>query len=63
MVQSVFMELTDGEDGVGGLGKKQEELERNIDKVCVQVSVSACVCMRACACVRARLSRALPTRL
>ncbi len=33
MVQSIFLELTDGEDGVSGLGKKQQELDRNIDKV------------------------------
>ena len=33
MVQSIFLELTDGEDGVSGLGKKKQELERNITKV------------------------------
>jgi len=33
MVQSVVLELTDGEDGVSGLGKKKSELDRNISKV------------------------------
>ena len=33
MVQSIFLELTDGEDGVSGLGKKKQELDRNINKV------------------------------